>query len=355
MSTREILFVDSIREALREEMRRDERVFLMGEDLRVWGAPMGQTKGIWQEFGDRRVLDTPISEAAFVGAGAGAAVLGSRPVVELMFIDFFGIAGDQIFNQAPKLRYMFGGRMKVPLVIRTLIGAGMSAAAHHSASVYSIIAHMPGWKCVVPSTPYDAKGLLKTAIRDDDPVMYFEHKMLLNTKGEVPEGEYTIPFGEASIKRQGSDVTVVAIAWMVHKVLAAAEELSKEGISVEVIDPRTIVPLDKDTILKSVRKTGKLVVVDEDHERCGMSAEISAVVSEEAFGSLTAPIKRVATPTVPIPFSPVLENAVIPGEDRIIKAIKEVVSYRDQCKPMLLAGTSSNKPERNPARGLDDL
>ncbi|MBN2324067.1 MAG: alpha-ketoacid dehydrogenase subunit beta [Spirochaetes bacterium] len=327
MSTREILFLEAIREALREEMRRDESVFLMGEDLRIWGSPMGQLQGLWEEFGDRRVLDTPISETGFVGAGAGAAVLGSRPVVELMFIDFFGIAGDQIYNQAPKLRYMFGGRMKVPLVIRTVIGAGNSAAAHHSASVYSIIAHMPGWKCVIPSTPYDAKGLLKTAVRDDDPVMYCEHKMLVNTKGEVPEEEYTIPFGEASIKREGADVTVVALGWMVHKTLKAAEELSKEGIEIEVVDPRTIVPLDRETIINSVKKTGRLVIVDEDHERCGIGSEISAIVSEEAFRSLSAPIKRVTTPTVPIPFSPVLENAVIPNEERIVKAVREVASF----------------------------
>jgi len=327
MSTREILFLEGIREALREEMRRDESVFLMGEDLRIWGGPMGQCKGLWEEFGDKRVLDTPISEAGFIGAGAGAAVMGSRPVVELMFIDFFGIAGDQIFNQAPKLRYMFGGRMKVPLVIRTVIGAGSSAAAQHSSSVYSIIAHMPGWKCVIPSTPYDAKGLLKTAVRDDDPVMYCEHKMLVNTKGEVPEEEYTIPFGEASIKRKGKDVTVVALGWMVHKVLKVAGELSEEGIEIEVIDPRTIVPLDRETIIDSVKKTGRLVIVDEDYERCGISSEISAIVSEEAFGSVTAPIKRVATPTVPIPFSPVLENAVIPNEDRIVKAVREVASF----------------------------
>ncbi len=325
---REILLVEAIREALSEEMRRDESVFLMGEDLRIWGAPLGQTKGLWDEFGDKRVLDTPISEAGFVGAGAGAASLGLRPVVELMFIDFFGVAGDQIFNQAPKLRYMFGGRMKVPMVLRTVIGAGMSAAAHHSSSAYSIIAHIPGWKCVIPSTAYDAKGLLKTAIRDDDPVMYFEHKMLLNVKGEVPEEEYTIPFGEASIKRKGKDVTVVALAWMVHKALKAAEKLSEKGIDVEVIDPRTIVPLDKKTIIDSVRKTGKLVAVDEDYERCGFSSEISAMVTEEAFDSLTAPIMRVATPTVPIPFSPVLEDAVIPNEDRIIKTVREAALYK---------------------------
>jgi pyruvate dehydrogenase E1 component beta subunit len=328
MSKREILFVEAIREALREEMRRDEAVFLMGEDLRVWGAPLGQTKGLWEEFGDERVLDTPISEMGFIGAGAGAAALGSRPVVELMFSDFFGVAGEQRFNQAPKLRYMFGGRMKVPMVRRTLIVAGMSAAAHHSSSAYSIIAHMPGWKCVIPSTPYDAKGLLKTAIRDDDPVMYFEHKMLLSTKGEAAEGEYTIPLGEASIKREGDDVTVVALAWMVHKALKAADTLAGEGINVEVIDPRTIVPLDKGTIIDSVKKTGRLVIVDEDHERCGISAELSAIITEQAFGSLRAPIKRVATPTVPIPFSPVLEDAVIPNEDRIIKAVKEVTSYK---------------------------
>jgi len=328
MSSREIFFVEALREALREEMNKDESVFLMGEDLRVWGGPFGQTKGLAEEFDENRIVDTPISETGFIGACTGAAVLGSRPVAELMYADFIGIAGDQLFNQAPKLRYMFGGRMKVPLVVRTLIGAGMSAAAHHSASIYSTIAHMPGWKCVIPSTPYDAKGLLKTAIRDDDPVMYFEHKMLLGMKGDVPEGEYTIPFGEASIKREGDDVTVVALAWMVHRALEAAEGLAAEGINIEVIDPRTIVPLDKETIIKSVKKTGKLVIVDEDLERCGISAEIAAIISDEAFDYLKAPIKRVATPTVPIPFSPVLEDAIIPNEDRIKKAVKDVVSYK---------------------------
>jgi pyruvate dehydrogenase E1 component beta subunit len=327
MGMREIFYVEAIREALREEMRRDESVFLMGEDLRVWGGPFGQTKGLWDEFGDKRVLDTPISEAVLVGAGTGAASLGLRPVVELMYLDFFGVAGDQISNQAPKLRYMFGGRIKVPMVVRTVTGAGMSAAAHHSSSSYSMIAHIPGWKCVIPSTAYDAKGLLKTAVRDDDPVMYFEHKMLFNKKGEVPEEEYTIPFGKASIKRKGKDVTVVALSLMVHKALKAAEKLAQEGIDVEVIDPRTIVPLDKETIIDSVRKTGRLVVVDEDYERCGFSSEISAIVTEQAFDSLSAPIMRVAAPTVPIPFSPVLEDTVIPNEERIIKTVREVALY----------------------------
>jgi len=326
-NSKEITFLEAIREALHEEMERDENVFLMGEDLRVWGAPLGQTKGLWQEFGDKRVWDTPISETGFIGAATGAAVLGLRPVVELMFIDFFGIAGDQIYNQAPKLRYMFGGRMKVPLVLRTTIGAGMSAAAHHSASVYSIIAHMPGWKCILPSTPYDAKGLLKTAVRDDDPVMYFEHKMLFNHKGSVPKDEYTIPFGKADIKRRGEDLTVIATALMVHKALEAAEKLAEKGINIEVIDPRTIVPLDKKTIIDSVKKTGKLVIVDEDHERCSFSSEISAIIADEAFDSLSAPIKRVATPTVPIPFSPVLEKEILPNSDRIIKTVKEVIEY----------------------------
>ena len=328
---RELSFKGAITEALMQEMERDENVFLMGEDLGVFygGGPFGvtPTEKFLKKFGAERVRDTPISESAFIGAAATAAATGLRPVVELMFVDFFGVCMDQIFNQAAKMRYMFGGQAKVPMVIRTVIGAGFSFAAHHSQSLYSIFAHVPGLKIVIPSTPFDAKGLLVTAIRDDDPVMFFEHKSLYNSvKGPVPEELYTIPFGKAEIRREGTDVTVVATALMVHKALNAARTLEKEGISLEIVDPRTIVPFDKKTILESVKKTSKLVIVDEDYERCGFAAEIAALVAEEGLYYLDAPIKRVATPNVPIPYSPALEKIVIPDEDRIIKAVKQITS-----------------------------
>lgn len=325
MGTRELTFAEALNEALRQEMERDPTVIVMGEDVGVYGGIFGVTKDLIKKFGPERVIDTPISEAGFIGAGVGAAATGLRPVVELMFVDFFGVAMDQIYNQAAKMRYMFGGKIKVPITIRTTIGAGLSAAAQHSQVLYSIFAHVPGLKVVVPSTPYDAKGLLITAIRDDDPVMFFEHKMLYGMKGPVPEEPYTIPFGQADVKREGSDVTIVATALMVHKALEAADLLAKEGVSAEVVDPRTIVPLDKEAILKSVRKTGRLVVVDEDYDRCGFAAWIAAIVADEAFEYLDAPIKRVTTPTVPIPFSPVLERYILPDAEKIVKAVKAVV------------------------------
>ena len=323
---REITFLEALREALFEEMERDKTVFLMGEDLQHWGGPWGVVKGFLEKFGPERVIDTPISESAFVGAAITAAATGLRPVVEVMFSDFLGVCMDQVINQAAKFRYMFGGQTKVPLVIRTTIGASGSSAAQHSQCLYSIFMHMPGLKCVIPSTPYDAKGLLKTAIRDDDPVMFFEHKLLYQIKGRVPKEEYLIPFGKADIKREGNDVTIVATALMVHKALRVAERLKNDGISVEVVDPRTIVPLDKDTIIKSVKKTGRLIVVDEDYERCSFASEIMAIVSSEAFDYLDAPLKRVSTPNVPIPYSPVLEKEIIPNEQRIIEAIKSILT-----------------------------
>ena len=327
--SRELTFKEAIGEAMIEEMERNKNVFLMGEDLRVFfgGGTFGITpkEKFFDRFGPERIRDTPISEAAFIGAGAGAAATGLKPVIELMFVDFFGVAMDQIYNQAAKLRYMFGGQVKVPIVIRTSIGGGMSFAAHHSQVLYSIFAHVPGLKIVVPSTPYDAKGLLKTAIRDEDPVMFFEHKMLLSTKGPVPNGDYVIPFGQAEVKRSGEDVTIVATAWMVQKALEAAKKLEIEGIKAEVVDPRTLVPLDKKAILDSVKKTGKVVVVDEDYERCGFASEVAAIIADEAFDYLDAPIKRVATPTVPIPYSPVLEKYVLPDENKIIKAVKALI------------------------------
>jgi len=323
---REITYRDALREALREEMLRDETVFLLGEDIgRYWKGAFKVTKGLAEEFGDERVRDTPISESAIIGVAAGAAITGMRPIAEIMFGDLSALAMDQIANQAAKLTYMFGGQTKVPLVIRMPFGAGVNVAAHHSQSLEAWFLHVPGLKIAMPSTPYDAKGLLKTAIRDDNPVMFFEHKLLYNIKGSVPEEEYTVPLGVADVKREGEDVTIVATLYMVHKSLAAAEELSNEGISVEVVDPRTLVPLDKQAIINSVKKTGRIVIVTEDCKTGGVSAEIAAVVAEEAIDYLDAPVKRVAEPDTPIPFSPPLERFVIPDEKKIIGAVKEVV------------------------------
>jgi pyruvate dehydrogenase E1 component beta subunit len=328
-STREITFREAVGEAMAQEMERDKRVFLMGEDLRVFygGGPLGVTPAekFFKKFGPERVRDTPISETAFIGAGVGAAICGMKPIVELMFVDFFGVCMDQIYNQAGKLRYMSGGQGKVPMVLRTTIGAGFSFAAHHSQCLYSIFMHVPGLKVVLPSTPYDAKGLLISAIRDEDPVLFFEHKALYPTKGMVPEAEYSIPFGQAEVKRKGKDVTIVATAMMVQKSLKAAKQLETEGIDVEIVDPRTLVPLDKNSILDSVKKTSRLVIVDEDYERCGFASEVAAIVADEIFDSLDAPIKRVCTPNVPIPFAPILEKAVIADEQKIIRTVKEVV------------------------------
>jgi pyruvate dehydrogenase E1 component beta subunit len=323
---KEITYRDALREALREEMLRDEKVFLLGEDIgRFWGGAFGVTKGLAEEFGDERVRDTPISESAIIGVAIGAAITGLRPVAEIMFGDLTALAMDQIANQAAKLRYMFGGQVSVPLVIRTPFGAGVNIAGHHSQSLEAWFMHVPGLCVAVPSTPYDAKGLLKTAIRGNNPVVFCEHKLLYPVKGLIPEEEYTVPFGVADVKREGEDVTVVATLFMVHKALASAEQLGKEGISVEVVDPRTLLPLDKKTILDSVKKTGRVVVVSEDCKTAGVSAEIAAVIAEEALDYLDAPIKRIAEPDTPIPFSPPLEQYVIPDEKRIIKAVKEIV------------------------------
>ncbi len=322
---RKTTYKEALREALREEMRRDPTVFILGEDVgKYWGGAFKVTEGLAEEFGEERVKDTPISESAIVGAGVGAAITGMRPVAEIMFGDLTALAMDQIANQAAKIRYMFGGQAKVPLVIRTPFGAGVNIAAHHSQSLEAWFMHIPGLYVAVPSTPYDAKGLLKTAIRGDNPVFFCEHKLLYPTEGDVPEKEYTIPFGKADVKREGSDVTVVATLYMVHKALEAAGELEEENISVEVVDPRSLTPLDKDTIVNSVRKTGRLVVVSEDCKTAGVSAEIAATVAEEAIDYLDSPIKRVAEPDTPIPFSPTLEQYVLPDEKAIIEAVKEI-------------------------------
>ena len=336
-ATRQMTYADAIKDALRIAMRQDPTVILMGEDVAggamidhlanddAWGGPMGVTKGLVQEFGRDRILDTPITEAGFIGAAVGAAATGLRPVAELMFVDFFGCCMDQIFDQGAKLRYMFGGKAKCPVVIRTMIGAGVSAAGQHSGCHYSVFTHMPGIKTVVPSTPADAKGLLLSAIRDDDLVMFFENKVLYGMKGEVPEGDDGIPFGVADIKREGRDVTVVALSRMVHNALAAAEKLADEGIDVEVVDPRTLSPLDEGTILASVAKTHRLVIVDEDNPRCGAAADIAAIVADKGFDTLDAPIKTVTAPHTPVPFSPPLEQFYVPSAERIGEAVRAIV------------------------------
>jgi pyruvate/2-oxoglutarate/acetoin dehydrogenase E1 component len=336
-ATRQMTYQQAINEALRIAMREDPTVVLLGEDIAggamidhlinedAWGGPMGVTKGLVQEFGRDRVLDTPITEAGFIGAAVGAATTGLRPVAELMFVDFFGCCMDQIFDQGAKLRYMFGGKAKCPVTIRTQIGAGVSAAGQHSGCHYSVFTHMPGIKCVVPSTPADAKGLLLSAIRDDDLVMFFENKVLYGSKGEVPEGDEGIPLGKADIKRPGEDVTIVAISRMVQQALAAAEELSAEGIEAEVIDPRTLSPLDEETILASVAKTHRLVVVDEDNPRCSAATDIAAMVADKGFDTLDAPVKRVSAPHTPVPFSPPLERFYVPSPERIADAVREIL------------------------------
>ena len=283
------------------------------------------TKGLFGEFGEARVIDTPITESAIMGAAAGAAMTGLRPIAELMFCDFMGVCFDQIFNQAAKFRYMFGGKAETPLVIRTMFGAGLRAAAQHSQSLYNIFTAVPGLKCVIPSNAYDAKGLLIQAIRDNDPVMFFEHKSLYDHESDVPDEAYTIPFGEANITREGDDVTIVAFARMLHIANGVADELAKDGLSVEVIDPRTTSPLDEESILESVEKTGRLVIVDEGGPRCGMAADIAAMVAQQAFGALKGPIMQVTAPHTPVPFSPVLEDLYIPGPEQVVAAVQHVM------------------------------
>lgn len=322
---REISYVRAIGEALREEMHRDPNIFLAGEDIGPSGGTFGMTRGLHKEFGDARVKDTPISEAAIVGLAVGAAAAGARPVVEIMFDDFITIAMDQIVNQAAKMRYMFGGKLRLPITIRTMCGAGLNAGPQHSQSLEAWFVHVPGLKVVMPSTPYDVKGLLKAAIRDDNPVIFLENKALHGMRMAVPEEDYVLPLGKAEIKREGRDVTVVAISQMVPKALAAATQLAAEGIEVEVVDPRTLSPLDKDTILASVRKTGRLVVAHEAVAPCGIGAEIAAIVAEEAFSSLRAPVKRVTAPFTPVPYSKPLEAFYLPNAERIAQAVKGVL------------------------------
>jgi pyruvate/2-oxoglutarate/acetoin dehydrogenase E1 component len=323
---REITYRDALKEALREEMRRDERVFLMGEDIAdPFGSSYKVTLGLSQEFGTDRVRQTPISELGFMGAAVGAAITGMRPVVALMYIDFVTMCMDPVANQAAKIRYMSGGQAKVPLVIQTQGGPGRSSAAQHAQSLEAWFVHLPGMLVAMPSTPYDAKGLLKTAIRLDDPVMFIEQKLLYNTTGEVPEEEYTLPFGVADVKRKGSDCTVVATSMAVLKALRAAELLETEGISIEVIDPRTLFPLDIETIVRSVQKTSRLVVAHEAPERGGFAAEVVAQVADRAFGYLDAPIQRVCAPSVPAPFARHMEDYIMVDEFKIADRVRKLV------------------------------
>lgn len=338
MATRTITFREAVNEAMRLEMRRDPTVILFGEDVaggatlphmegenkEAWGGVLGVSKGLAPEFGRNRVLDTPISESAFIGTAIGAASTGLRPIAELMFVDFLGVCFDQIFNQGAKLRYMFGGKAQVPVVIRTMIGAGFRAAAQHSECLYSIFTHIPGLKSVVPSTPYDAKGLLSSAIRDNDPVIFFEHKLLYDMEGEVPEDNYTIPLGKAEKKREGKDATIITVGRMVHLSLEAAEKLTDDGLDVEVIDLRSLSPMDTDAILESVKKTHRLVVVDEDFPRCSLATDVVALVADQAFDYLDAPCKMITAPHTPVPFSPVLEDVFIPSVDTIVNTVKSL-------------------------------
>jgi pyruvate dehydrogenase E1 component beta subunit len=316
-ATREITLSQAIREALAEELRRDPTVFVIGEDVAEAGTPFKVLSGLVEEFGKTRIVDSPISEAGITGIGVGAAMTGMRPVVDIMFGDFLGIVMDQIANQAAKVHYMSGGKLKVPMVIRTTLGATRRSAAQHSQSLHAWVSHVPGLKVALPSTPYDAKGLLKSAIRDENPVVIFEDKMMYTLKGYVPEEEYTIPFGVADVKRVGEDITLVATSSMVQVALAAAEQLQSLGISAEVIDPRTTYPLDKDALITSAIKTSRAIVIDEGYERYGVTAELAAVISDGAFYYLDAPVKRMGAMDVPVPFSPVLEDLTVPTPERV--------------------------------------
>lgn len=342
MTSSKKTYREAVKDALAQEMQRDATVVQIGEDLRgghagtnpdletkkieAFGGVLGVTKGLWGEFGSNRVIDTPITESAIIGMAAGAALTGLRPVAELMFMDFFGVCYDALYNQAAKFRYMFGGKARTPLVVRGMIGAGFNAAAQHSQSPYNVFAAVPGLKVVAPSNAHDAKGLLIQAIRDDDPVVFCEHKTLYDTKGEVPDEPFTIPFGVANYTRQGTDVTVIALSAMVNAANAAADKLATEGISVEVVDPRTVSPLDEEGVLESVAATGRVVIVDESAARCGFGHDVAALIARKALGSLRAPIELVTPPHTPVPFSPKLENAWLPDAARIEDAVRKVVT-----------------------------
>ena len=324
VAERQLSMAEAVREALVHEMRRDPRVFVIGEDVAEAGTPFKVLRGLVEEFGPDRVMDTPISEPGFTGIGLGAAMTGMRPVVDIMFGDFLFLALDQIANQAAKVHYMSGGKLSAPMVIRTTLGATRRSAAQHSQSLHALVSHIPGLKVALPSTPYDAKGLMIAAIRDDNPVVIFEDKMMYTIKGDVPEEDYVIPLGQADIKREGSDITLVATSSMVYVALAAAEALAKEGISAEVIDPRTTVPLDADTIVSSVTKTGRAIVIDEGYQSYGVTAEIASIIADRAFYHLDAPVKRMGAMDVPIPFSPALEDLTVPTPEKVTELARNL-------------------------------
>lgn len=321
---REITFAEAVREALAEELRRDTRVVILGEDVAEAGTPFKVLSGLVEEFGKARIIDTPISEAGFTGLAVGAAMTGMRPVVDIMFGDFLTLTMDQLVNQAAKIHYMSGGMLRVPMVLRTTMGAARRSAAQHSQSLHTWLAHVPGLKVVLPSTPYDAKGLLKTAIRDDNPVAFVEDKMMFRAKGPVPAEDYTIPLGVADVKRPGTDVTIVATSSMVQVALGAARMLEEVSISAEVIDPRTILPLDRDTLIESVKKTSRAIVVDEGYEQYGVTAEIASVIADGAFYHLDAPVKRIGAANVPVPFSPPLEDVTVPTETQVFEMARQL-------------------------------
>ncbi|HEX2225738.1 MAG TPA: alpha-ketoacid dehydrogenase subunit beta [Candidatus Binatia bacterium] len=322
--TREITFSQAINEALAEEMRRDPTVFIMGEDVAEAGTPFKVLSGLVAEFGTQRVIDSPISEAGISGIGVGAAMTGMRPVIDIMFGDFITLTMDQLVNQAAKIHYMSGGKLKVPLVLRTTLGATRRSAAQHSQSLHAWVSHIPGLKVVLPATPYDAKGLLKSAIRDDNPVVFFEDKMMYQLKGPVPNDEYTIPLGTADVKRAGNDISLVATSSMVQVALAAAANLEKDGISAEVVDVRTTAPLDRETLIRSAKKTGRAIVIDEGYERYGVTAEIASAIADGAFYYLDAPVKRMGAMDVPVPFSPVLEDQTVPTPEAVAEVAKRL-------------------------------
>jgi len=323
--TRELTFGQAVREALAEEMRRDPRVCIFGEDVAEAGTPFKVLSGLVEEFGTERVLDTPISEAGFTGIAVGAAMTGLRPIVDIMFGDFITLTMDQMVNQAAKVHYMSGGAWKVPMVMRTTLGATRRSGAQHSQSLHAWFSHVPGLKVVMPSTPYDAKGLLKTAIRDENPVVFFEDKMMYTKlKGPVPTEEYTIPFGVADVKRVGRDITLVATSSMVQVALGAADLLEQTGVSAEVVDPRTMWPLDEKTLIDSAKKTSRVIVIDEGYERYGVTAEIAAVIAEGAFYNLDSPVKRMGAMHIPIPFSPPLEDATVPTEKSVFEVARRL-------------------------------
>ena len=336
-SVRQISFIQAVNEALRQELARDPNVIVMGEDIAgggeredfqdAWGGPMRLTKGLVNEFGRDRIRDTPISEAGFVGAGVGAAASGLRPVVDLMYVSFFGVCADQITNNAAKMHYMFGGKVTVPLTIMTGIGAGTNSAAQHSETLYSIFTHFPGLKCVVPSNPYNAKGLMTAAIRDDDPVIVFNNRQLMGLRFDdhVPEEEYTVPIGKVDIKQEGDDITLIGIGYTTRVCMEAAEELESQGVSVEVVDLLSLSPMDEEGILGSVKKTRKVVIVDEDYPRCSIASDISALVAEEAFDYLDAPPRRVTSPHSSVPYSRPLEALFVPNKDKVVSAALDVL------------------------------